>query len=82
MELNLENLTIAELRIQLREAVAEVATAEREFSETKKTMALNYKKIAPKGLAFGFTNINFDQSDTELKKELIRKIKTARTKAS
>lgn len=82
MELNLENLTIMELRIQLREAVAEVAVAEKEFSETKKSMTLNYKKIAPKGLALGFTNVKLDQSDAELKKELIKKIKIAKNKAA
>lgn len=81
MELNLENLSIMELRIKLREAVAEVAAAEKEFSEAKKALSLNYKKIAPKGLAIGFTNIKLDESDFELKKELIRKIKTANKKA-
>lgn len=81
MELGFESLSIAELRRLLRIAVAEVTTAEKEFSEAKKTLALNYKKIAPKGLSYGFTNIDFDQSDLDLKKELIRKIKIANKKA-
>lgn len=81
MELNLENLNIMELTIKLREAVADVAAAEKEFSEAKKSLSLNYKKIAPKGLAPNFTSVRFDQTDFELKKELIRKIKTAQSKA-
>ena len=80
--IKLQDLNIMELRVKLLEAVADVAAAEKEFSEAKKQLALGYKKIAPKGLSTGFTTVKFDQSEAELKQELIKKIKAAKTKAT
>ena len=82
MELNLMDLSIRELHLKLQEAMADVAAAEREFKEAKNSLSLGYKKISPKGLSSNFASIKFDQSENDMKKEIISKIKAAKSKAT